>query len=103
MPRLVRKASLKDRLQLYLDPGDLLLRISEILNDDAYDEWLNDWALSIGIALNIVFIFARGVSSPGRSRGGDDVFADAHVRSGSGWLGWFVSTDVDLSSCMVFC
>lgn len=91
MPRLVRKAPLRERLQAYLDPWDFLLWLSETLNDDAYDEWLQSWSTPIGIGLNILFIFARGTSQAGRSRGADEVFGD--VRDGSsGWFAWFVST-----------
>ena len=95
MPRLVRKTPLRERLQAYLDPGDFLLWLSETLNDDAYDEWLKDWATPIGIALNIIFIFARGTSKPGGRSGGDDVFGDVDTRSNSGWFSWFVSGSFD--------
>ena len=90
MPRLVRRAPLSERIKAYLDPGDLLLWLSEELNDDAYDEWLKDWATPIGICLNILFILARGASKPGSGRGVDDVFGDIDGRSGSGWFSWFV-------------
>lgn len=91
MPRLVRKAPLRERLQTYLDPYDLLLRLAELLNDDTYDEWLNEWAIAIGLGLNVIFIFARGTSKAGSSTGRDDVFADPNSSNGAGWLSWFVS------------
>lgn len=90
MPRLVRRAPLSERIKAYLDPYDFLLWLSEELNDDTYDEWFKDWATSVGVGLNIVFILARGASKPGASRGGDDVFGDADERSGRGWFSWLV-------------
>jgi hypothetical protein len=91
MPRLVRKAPLSERLKAYLDPYDFLLWLAELLNDDAYDEWLKDWSTPIGIALNILFILAQGASAgkhaPGRN---DDVFGDAGGK-GSGWFSLFAA------------
>ncbi|KAK1080165.1 hypothetical protein LTR33_005768 [Friedmanniomyces endolithicus] len=91
MPRLVRRAPLSDRIKTYLDPYDFLLWVSEELNDDAYDEWLRDWATPLGIALNIVFILARGASKAARPRGRDDVFGDVEGGKGSGWFVWFAA------------
>ncbi|USW54015.1 hypothetical protein Slin15195_G073340 [Septoria linicola] len=91
MPRLVRRQPLIERIKAYLDPWDLLLWLSEELNDDAYDEWLKLWATPIGLGLNIVFILAQGASKRGGGgRGGDDVFGD-DGRSGSGWFAWLAS------------
>ena len=92
MPRLIRRTPLSERIKAYLDPHDLLLWLSEELNDDAYDDWLNEWATPIGIGLNILFILARGASKSGQSRGRDDVFGDIEGRSGSGWFAWAVRT-----------
>lgn len=90
MPRLVRQAPLTERIKAYLDPYDLLLWLSEELNDDAYEEWLKEWATPIGIGLNVVFVLARGASKTNASVIQDDVFGDADG-SGSGWFTWFVS------------
>ena len=98
MPRLVRRAPLSERLKTYLDPYDLLLWISEELNDDTYDELLNSWATSIGIILNFLFILARGASKPGGGRGRDDVFGDAESKSG--WLSWFAAFLVHLMTLL---
>lgn len=87
MPRLVRRTPLSERIKAYLDPYDFFLWLSEELNDDAYDEWLKDWATPIGIGLNILFILARGASRPRQGRGRNDVFGEDE---GSGWFGWFV-------------
>lgn len=91
MPRLIRQQPLAERLKSYLDLGDWYLWLSEELNDDAYDELLNLWAVPIGVALNIVFIIARGSSRSSRGRARDDVFGDHDARNGSGWLAWVVS------------
>jgi len=92
MPPLVRRRPLLERIQAYLDPGDFLLWLSEELNDDAHEDLLNSWATPIGIALNFLFILARGSSNPGDSRGSDDVFGDIEGKRGSGWFAWLVST-----------
>jgi hypothetical protein len=91
MPPLVRRRPLLERVQAYLDPGDFLLWLSEELNDDAHEDLLNSWATPIGIALNFLFILARGSSNPGDSRGSDDVFGDIEGKKGSGWFAWLVS------------
>lgn len=89
--RLVRRDPLSKRLREYLDPYDFLLWLSELLNDDTYDEWLHVWALPIGIALNILFILARGASKRGGS-GGDDVFGD--IDGGGSAFAWLVSLSI---------
>lgn len=91
MPPFVRRRPLLERIQAYLDPGDFLLWLSEELNDDAHEDFLNSWATPIGIALNFMFILARGSSNPGDSRGSDDVFGEIDGKRGSGWLAWLVS------------
>jgi len=92
MPPLVRRRPLIERIKAHLDPCDLLLWISEELNDDSYDELLNAWATPVGIAVNMVFILARGASKTSTARGSDDVFGDIDARRGSGWFAWLVST-----------
>jgi hypothetical protein len=92
--RLIRRDPLSKRLREYLDPYDFLLWLSELLNDDTYDEWLNAWAVPIGIALNILFILARGASKRGGG-GSDDVFGDIDG-GGSGAFVWLVSGGGDI-------
>ena len=92
MPRLVRRDPLSKRIKEYLDPYDFLLWLSEALQDDTYDEWLNGWATPIGIGLNILFIFARWSSTSGNSKNIDDAFGDYDSGSATGWFAWFVST-----------
>ena len=67
-----------ERVQGFFDPWDFFLYVCEELNDDAYEELLNNWATPIGIALNAVFIIARGSSKAGQANDVfvDDVFAD---------------------------
>ena len=91
MPRIVRKAPLRDRLRAYFEPYDFLLWLSEALNVDAYAEWLKAGAMPRGMSLNILFVLARGTARVGGKSGGDDVFGDIDGKSGSGWLSWFVS------------
>jgi hypothetical protein len=93
MPRLIRRTPLLERIKANLDFYDLSLWIWEELNDDAYDEWIKLWATPIGIALNLIFIIARGASRPGEGNGADDVFGDVDEKGGSGWIAWFVSDD----------
>ena len=95
MPPLVRRRPFLERIKANFDPYDLLLWLSEELNDDSYDELLNAWATPIGIAVNIIFILARGASRPSTVRGSDDVFGDIEARHGSGWFAWLVSISGD--------
>ncbi|KAF2725937.1 hypothetical protein K431DRAFT_259789 [Polychaeton citri CBS 116435] len=83
--RFVRRAPLADRIKALLDPYDFLLWLSEELNDDTLDEWLNDWATPVGVGLNFLFVLARGASQPTDPRGADEVFGDIEDRKGSGW------------------
>lgn len=92
MPRLVRRAPLKDRIKAFLDPEEFLFWLSEQIHDDTYEEWLKEWATSIGVGLNILFIIARGASTTSASSGPDDVFGEGDDgASGSGLIGWVVS------------
>ena len=102
MPRLVRRDPLSKRIREYLDPGDLLLWLSELVNDDTYDEWLSEWATAIGIGLNILLIFLMWSSTPGNRRATDDVFGDIDGKSGRGWFAWSVSTSCAWIGCTAF-
>ncbi|KAF2864427.1 hypothetical protein K470DRAFT_254077 [Piedraia hortae CBS 480.64] len=86
MPRLVRRAPLRERVRAYLDPFDWLLWLSELLNDDGFDEWLQRWSSWIGVGLNVAFVIARSYDGRATNSIRDDVFGDD--TSGSGWLSW---------------
>lgn len=87
--RLVRRRSLTERIQSFLNPWDFLLWLSEELEAGDWDQWQKDWAALIGVALNIVFLVARANSGPSLRSSGDDVFGDIEENY-SGWLVWFV-------------
>ncbi|KAF7192544.1 hypothetical protein HII31_06135 [Pseudocercospora fuligena] len=102
MPRLVRRAPLSERIKAYLDPYDVLLWLSEYLNDDAYEEWLKLWAVPIALGLHIVFILAQGASKRGPAKRGDDVFGE-DGSGGSGWFAWMaalVMHSITLLACL---
>ncbi|KAI9855155.1 MAG: hypothetical protein M1830_006482 [Pleopsidium flavum] len=101
MPRLVRRQPLAHRIKAYLNPLDFLLWLSEELDSSDWDQWQKDWAIPIGIGLNVVFLIARANSggSGGRRRG-DDVFGDDGGESG--WLSWFALFVVHLLSLISF-
>ncbi len=90
MPRLVRRQPLLKRITDNLDPWDVLLQIAEWANDDTINEWLQAWALQIGVGLNAVFIIAKLAAKPSLRSGGDDVFGGIEGKSGPGWFGWLV-------------
>lgn len=101
MPRIVRRRPFLERVQGFFDPWDLFLYVCEELNDDAYEELLNNWATPIGIALNAVFIIARGSSKAGQANDVfvDDVFADFEGKNSSGWFSWVVSIPYCCTCC----
>lgn len=90
MPRLVRRRPLGERIKAYLNPLDVLLWLSEELDSSDWDQWQKDWATSIGVGLNFVFLIARANSGPSTRRG-DDVFGDDE---GYSWWSWLVCTFV---------
>jgi hypothetical protein len=86
--RIVRRAPLSERIQSYLHPEDFLLWVSEELNSRDWEDFNRNWSTTVGVTLNLVFIFARANS--GSNTSGDDVFEDYEGRSASGWLAWLV-------------
>ena len=64
--------------------------VSEELNSNDWDDFSKNYSLSIGVALNIVFIVARANSNSSSSSRGDDVFGD-YGNTGTGWFAWIVS------------
>lgn len=88
MPRLIRRQPLAERIKSYLNPLDFLLWLSEHIEASDWDQFEKEWALSLGVALNIVFLIARANSRSNGSKEVDDVFGDD---GGVPWMSWFVS------------
>ena len=88
MPPFVRRQSLIERLKAYLNPLDFLLYLSEELDTNGWDQLEKEWAIPIGVGLNLAFLIARANINLG-ARKYDDVFGE--VRGGVSWLGWLVS------------
>ena len=89
MPKLIRRQPLVERIKDYLNPIDFLIWLSEEIDSNGWDQLEKEWAIPIGVGLNVVFLIARA-NSAGRRAAYDDVFGDD--RSGGGWLSWFVGT-----------
>lgn len=85
-PRLVRRAPLKERIQAWLSPADWLIWLSEGLNSGDWEEVAGQWAPTIGVALNVIFMIACANSVSDDHN--DDVFGDYFERRGSGWFLW---------------
>jgi hypothetical protein len=86
MPRLVRRRPLSERILSHLNPYDFLLWLSEEFEGGDWDQLEKNWALPIGIALNVTFLIARANSRSGGSKAFDDVFGDDDGTSLLGWL-----------------
>ena len=86
MPRLVRRRPLSERIRSHLNPYDFLLWLSEEFEAGDWDQLEKNWALPIGIALNVIFLIARANSRSGGSKAFDDVFGDDDGTSLLGWL-----------------
>ncbi|ODM16587.1 hypothetical protein SI65_08094 [Aspergillus cristatus] len=93
MPRLVRRRPLGERIKSYLNPLDFLLWLSGEIDANDWDQFEKDWALPVGVALNVIFLIARANSRPSGSEAVDDVFGDD---GGVPWLSWFASFVVHL-------
>ena len=88
MPRIIRHQTLAQRLKAYLNPLDILLWISEELESSDWEQWGKEWAIPIGVGLNIVMLIARANARKGGRNTDDDVFGD--TSNGSGWFSWLV-------------
>ncbi|EEH18167.1 hypothetical protein PABG_00730 [Paracoccidioides brasiliensis Pb03] len=93
MPPLIRRRPLMERIKSYLNPLDFLLWLSEELDSSDWEQWEKEWAIPLGIGLNVVFLIARANSCTSSSRIGDDVFGEV-VRTS--WFSWFASFVVHL-------
>lgn len=88
MPRLVRRQPLAERIKAYLNPLDFLLWLSEEIDTNDWDQLEKNWALPLGVILNIVFMIARANSRQSGSQAVDDVFGEG---DGVSLLSWLVS------------
>ena len=87
MPAYVRRQPLLERIKSYLNPFDFLLWLSEEIESSGWEALEKEWAIPIGIGLNVVFIVARA-NSKSSYKSHDDIFADVQ---GPGVLAWLVS------------
>ncbi|PGH11006.1 hypothetical protein AJ79_05157 [Helicocarpus griseus UAMH5409] len=93
MPPLIRRRPLTERIKAYLNPLDFLLWLSEELDSSDWEQWEKEWAIPLGVGLNVVFLIARANSRTNSTRIEDDVFGDIPETS---WLSWFASFVVHL-------
>ncbi|KKK17408.1 hypothetical protein P175DRAFT_0558956 [Aspergillus ochraceoroseus IBT 24754] len=98
MPRLIRRQPLAERIKSYLNPLDFLLWLSEEIDANDWDQFEKNWALPLGVTLNLVFLVARAKSQSSGSQAIDDVFGED---GGSSWLSWFASFVVHFLVCVV--
>ncbi|RMZ86061.1 hypothetical protein DV737_g3, partial [Chaetothyriales sp. CBS 132003] len=89
MPKLVRRAPLSDRISAYFNPYDFLLWLSEEIDSQGWSQLEKEWALPLGIGLNLLFLIARANSGT-ESQGYDDVFGDSRRARWVAWLATFV-------------
>ena len=87
MPRLVRRKPFYERIKDFLNPGDLLLWLSEEFETRDWDSKQVGTPLALG--LHLVILLARANSASSYGKGRDDVFGD--YDSGSSWLSYIVS------------
>jgi len=81
MPAYVRKQSLLERLKSQYNIYDWLLWLSEEIESSGWDRIEKEWAIIIGVVLNLLFMFARANVNT-RPKHYDDVFGEG---SGPGW------------------
>ncbi|MCJ1335594.1 hypothetical protein MMC09_000866 [Bachmanniomyces sp. S44760] len=100
MPRIIRHQTLAQRLKAYLNPLDILLWISEELESSDWEQWGKEWAIPIGVGLNIVMLIARANARKGGRNTDDDVFGD--TSNGSGWFSWLAAFIVHFLTLLSF-
>ncbi|WEW59548.1 hypothetical protein PRK78_005022 [Emydomyces testavorans] len=96
MPRLIRRQPFLERLKAYLNPLDFLLWLSEELDSSDWAQWEKEWAIPLGVGINVLFLIARA-NSRNRSKAYDDVFGEA---GGMSWLNWLVKMNYSLKLLM---
>ncbi|KAL5336199.1 hypothetical protein BJX70DRAFT_289276 [Aspergillus crustosus] len=98
MPRLVRRQPLAERIKACLNPLDFLLWLSEEIDTNDWDQFEKNWATTLGVTLNLVFMIARANSRQSGSQADDDVFGED---GGIAWLSWLASFIVHFLTCVV--
>ena len=91
MPKFVRRQPLIERIKAYLNPYDFLLWLSEELESNGWDQLEKEWAVPIGILVNLVFLIARA-NTKNTATSYDDVFGDVPGVSWTSWLVRFLLT-----------
>ena len=86
MPKFVRRQPLVERIKAYLNPYDFLLWLSEELESNGWDQLEKEWAVPVGIVVNLVFLIARA-NTNNTSTPYDDVFGEL---PGVPWTSWLV-------------
>jgi hypothetical protein len=90
--RLVRRRSLKERLQAFMNPMDVYLWLSEEIQTLDWDS--KTFGTRFGLAANFVFLLARANS--GGRQSVDDIFGDAPTSS---WVTVVVRDKVTPTRC----
>src|SRR5438034_8510926 len=57
-----------ERIRIFLNPLDFLLWLSEELDTSGWEQLEKEWAISIGVGLNVVFLIARANANLGARR-----------------------------------
>ena len=99
-PRLIRGRPLAERIRAYLNPFEVLLRLSEELDTGDWDHQYKEWANSTGFLLNLIFLIARANSGYDTGRRTDDVFGDDGGYTN--WFGWLVRAAKFLCTVSLF-
>ncbi|KAL4777872.1 hypothetical protein BDW60DRAFT_221439 [Aspergillus nidulans var. acristatus] len=90
MPRLVRRQPLAERIKSYLNPLDFLLWLWEEIDANDWDQFEKNWATTLGVILNLVFMVARANTRTSGSQAFDDVFGEEVGVSYLSWLAAFI-------------
>ncbi|KAF2455206.1 hypothetical protein BDY21DRAFT_290162 [Lineolata rhizophorae] len=85
MPRLVRRAPLRDRILAYLDPVEFFLWLSEELNSNGWDEQLKNYSVPLAIVLHLVFLVSHAYGADSFRSGDNYVFEDERPSFGFGF------------------
>ncbi|KAF2704328.1 hypothetical protein K504DRAFT_462890 [Pleomassaria siparia CBS 279.74] len=101
MPPLVRRAPLLERIKAYLDPWDWLMWASEELNSNDWEDFSTNYASSLGIGMNVLFMIAKANVGQSTNSKVDDVFG-SYQKSRSGWFKWFMGVVVAVLSALAF-